>query len=147
MNAIPKLGWLVLASTLAVPAGAEPQTTEKHNEKTWSGTLTALSEQDKTINAKGWLVSKTFNIGDKCAIIGINKAQAALSDLQPGEKVEICYQNVGGVLVADRITEEPLRHSGTVHAVDPKAQTLTMEQNARKSGPLRQPLRIASDCK
>jgi len=147
MNAITKAGVLVLASTLLVRASDEPQATENHSEKTWTGTLTAVSDQDKILSAKGWLLSKTFNIGQNCTVSTINKSQAALSDLQPGEKVEVRFRSAGGVLVADRITEQPLRYSGTVQAVDPKAETLTLEQGVRKTGPFRQPLRIANDCK
>jgi hypothetical protein len=50
-------------------------------------------------------------------------------------------------LAPDRIAEESLRYSETVQAVDPKDGILSMEQGVRKSGPFRQPPRIANDCK
>ncbi len=147
MNSITRYGALALmiALPLGVRAGQQPGGTT--NEKTWFGTVGAVNTQDNTLTVKrGWF-TKTFSIGEHCAVAAIDKKEAALSDLSPGERVLVRYQNAEGVLVADRIVERALRYEGTVQAMDQKAATVTMEQ-----APLYRPFhapamfRIASDC-
>src|SRR5690242_14193990 len=99
MQTKTKLGLVLLVSVLpiaAIAAGAE-------SEKVWRGTLIAVDTQDKTVTAKKWYITRTFNVGDNCTIAALNKKDASLSDLSPGEKVRIRYQESQGVLLADRI--------------------------------------------
>lgn len=119
-----------------------------HAEKTWQGTLSAVNTQDNTVMAKHWGFTETFHLGDKCAIMAVDKKEAPLSDLRPGEKVKISYQELEGVRVANRITERALHYGGTVHAVDASAGTVTMAE-APLYKPFRSPetFRIAKDCK
>ena len=148
MNSITRCGFLALmiALPLSVRAGQQPGRTA--NEKTWYGTVTAVNTRDHTLTVKRVWFTRTFNIGEHCAIAAIDKKEAALSDFSPGEKVRVHYQNAEGVLVADRITERALRYEGTVQAVDQEARTVTMEQ-----APLYRPFhapamfRIGSDCR
>jgi hypothetical protein len=115
-------------ATLPVSAQANQPPTERNSESTWTGTVTAVSAQNKTLTGKYWWFSKTFNFGQRCAISTVDNKEASLTDLRPGEQVKVQYQDVEGVLVADRIVEQALHYGGTVHAVDPKAGTVTMEQ-------------------
>jgi Cu/Ag efflux protein CusF len=134
----------------ALPVGlkADQAQAERNHEKTWTGTLTAVNAQNKTLTGKEWLVTKTFNLGGNCPIATLDKQQAALSDLRPGEKVKVYYEDVEGVLVARRIAECPLHYDGIVHSVEPKTGTVMMEE-APLYQPFRAPhtFRIASDCK
>ena len=50
----------------------------------------------------------------------------AIGDLRPGQKVTVGYQDAHGVLVADRVTQQPMRDEGMVKAIDPATQTLTL---------------------
>ena len=121
---------------------------QRHSEETWTGTLTAVNAREKTFKAEHLLFTKTFSLGEQCAISTLDNQKAALSDLRPGEKVKVRYQAVEGVLVADQVAERPLHYTGTVQAIDPMARTVTMEEP-----PLYQPFhapkafQVATDCK
>jgi hypothetical protein len=148
MRYIRHIGILVLMAALPTSLRADQQTTCKHREKTWEGTVSMVNTEYNTIKAEHWGMTQTFHLGNNCAIAAVDKKEATLSDLRPGEKVKIRYQNVEGVRVADRIVEKALHYDGTVQAVDPKAGTATMEE-APLYKPFRAPekFRIASDCK
>ncbi len=137
---------LVAAFPLTVQA-VSPSAGEKCG-KTWRGTMTALDTRDNSITVKHAWRTRTFHLGEHCVIAAVDKKEATLGDLSPGEKVMIYYQNAEGVLVASRIQERALRYNGTVQAVDQKAGTVTMAEPALYR-PLHAPkkFRIASDCK
>jgi hypothetical protein len=147
MKTITRFGFVALM--IAAPLGVEAaQPAGRCCERTWSGTVTLINTQDNTVTVKRAWLAKKFNLGEHCAIVAIDKKEAALSDLSPGERVTIRYQHAEGVRVADRIAERALRYGGTVYAVDQKAGTLTMEE-----APLYRPFhaperfRIASNCR
>ncbi len=147
MNTIRTLGILVL--TVALPQGLEAaqQPAGTNHEKCWRGTVSAIDTRDNTIAVKRAWLTKKFNVGEHCAITAIGKKEAALTDLRPGERVRIRYQNAEGVLVADRIAERALHYRGTVSAIDQQNGTVTMEQ-APLYRPFRAPERFhtAKDC-
>jgi hypothetical protein len=135
-------------TALPISVRAGQQTAEMNNGKSWEGTLTAVDTQDNTVKGKRWDVTETFHLGRNCAIAAIDKKEAALSDLRPGEKVRIHYQNAEGVRVADCIVEKALRYDGTVQAADSKAGTVTMAETPLYKpfhGP--QTFRMATDCR
>ncbi len=129
MKTISKYGLLALVATLPLIVQADPPMAGKQYEQTQTGTLSAVNTQDHTVQVRTWLGSRTFNVGDKCTIVAVDKKGAALSDLRPGIKVQIRYQNVDGVLVADMLAEKALFYDGTISAVDPKAGTVTMTES------------------
>jgi Cu/Ag efflux protein CusF len=148
MRNITNIGILVLMAALPIRVRADQQTACTRTEKTWNGTLSGVNTQDNTVQVKRWGVTETFHLGKNCAIATVDKKEAPLSDLRPGEKVDIRYQKVEGVRVADRIAERALHYGGTVHAVDPKAGTVTMDEVPLYK-PFRGPetFRVADDCK
>lgn len=133
----------------AFPVGAQTKQAAAGTtrDRSWTGTVTCVNAQDNTLRGKRGFFTKTFDLGGKCPISTVDKKEAALSDLRPGERVTIHYQDVEGVLVARRIAEKPLHYAGTVHNIDSKAGIVTMEET-----PLYQPFHgprtfhIASDC-
>lgn len=148
MNTITRYALASLVAALPVSAKADQRAAAKVNDGTWTGTLTAVSEVNKSFTGEHGLFTKTFKLGENCSISTLEKKKAALGDLRPGEKVTIHYHRAEGVLIANRIAERPLRYTGTVHSVDQKAGILTMEE-APLYRPFRGPrtFRIASDCK
>ena len=79
------------------------------------------------LDVRGFLFSsKKFNLGDTCAYTIVGQDTGAMGDLRPGQKVMVGYQNAHGVLVADRVTQQPMRDEGMVKAIDPATQTLTL---------------------
>lgn len=148
MSTIVQIGLIVLASALPFAASAAPETGKANNEKTWTGTLTTVNPQDNTITGKWWWFAKTFHIGQQCAISTVDRKDAALSDLRPGEKAQIHYQNVEGVLVANRIDEKPMYCSGTIETIGPKAQTVTItKETVYSMASADKTFNIAADCK
>jgi Cu/Ag efflux protein CusF len=148
MRAITKYGFAILLA--AVPLGmqaGQPNHGRSH-ELTWKGKVTTVNPQGKTITAEHWLSKKTFNLGKNCAVATINKKEAALKDLRPGDQVRIRYRDVEGVLVADRIAEKPLHYTGKIHAIDHNAGTVTMTEPALYK-PFHSPekFRLATGCK
>ena len=148
MRKITNIGVLVLLAALPTSLNASQQALDRHHEKTWEGTLTAVDTQDNTVKGEHWGATRTFHLGNNCIVVVIDKKEAALSDLRAGEKVRIHYQNAEGVFVADHIAERALRYDGTVKAVDSRAGTITMAEAALYQ-PFRAPetFRAAGDCK
>jgi hypothetical protein len=148
MKMINTYGLCVLLAALPASAEAHQWSARTGQEHTWKGTLLAVNTQDKTVKGKSLFFSKTFHVGQSCAITVRDKDGAALAELGPGLKVKVRYQEANGVLVADGIVEEPLHYFGTVHAVDAKAGTVTMAE-----APLRKPFRaprtfgVPGDCR
>src|SRR5580692_8672827 len=73
----------------AVPAGS--------SDKNFTGTVTAVDLTEHTIEMKGLLFNKRFNLGDTCQYKMLNQSAGTAGDLRPGEKITIAYQNSGGV--------------------------------------------------
>ena len=70
--------------------------------------------------------NKKFNLGDTCTYTIVGQDTGAIGDLRPGQKVTVGYQDAHGVLVADRVTQQPMRDEGMVKAINPTTQTLTL---------------------
>jgi Cu/Ag efflux protein CusF len=93
---------------------------------TYSGTIVSIEPNERALDVKGVWMTKKFNLGDQCAYMLLDKPTGAIGDLRPGEKVTIQYQNAHGVKVADRIQQIPMTYEGTVKAINPAANTLTL---------------------
>ena len=110
--------------------------------KSYTGTVASVDAKEHTLALEGFFTSKTFNLGDNCAYTFADKGAGAIGDLHPGQRVEVAYQEMHDVLVADRVTQEPMCYEGTVKACDPGQRTITLHTRGRdKTFP------IASDCK
>lgn len=70
---------------------------------------------------------KKFNLGDTCAYTIVGQDTGEAGDLRSGQKVTVDYQDAHGVLVADRVTQRPMRDEGMVKVIDPATQTLTLQ--------------------
>jgi Cu/Ag efflux protein CusF len=95
----------------------------------YTGTVISVNPNESTLKVKGLLFSKNFNLGENCSYVLWNKPAGAVSDLRAGEKVDVAYQDANGVLVADRIHQEPMTAKGMVKAVDPAGHTLTLRSD------------------
>jgi hypothetical protein len=110
--------------------------------KSYTGTVASVDTKEHTLVLEGFFTSKTFNLGDNCAYAVVDKGAGVIGDLHPGQRVEVAYQEMHDVLVADRVTQEPMCYEGTVKACDPVQRTITLHMRGRdKTFP------IAGDCK
>lgn len=69
----------------------------------FTGVLTAIDLEDKTVKAKALLSSKKFNVANDCAIVINGKPDGRLSELKPNDKLVFSYDEVNGVNVVNRI--------------------------------------------
>ena len=95
-------------------------------DKTYTGTVVSVNPEEHTLKLKGYFFSKTFNLGENCAYTFVDKGTGAIGDVHPGQRMEVSYQDAQGVLVADRVAQQPMREEGMVKAIDPAQHTLTL---------------------
>ena len=69
----------------------------------FTGTVEALDAAAGTLKARHMVGSKTFKMGEDCPIIANGGTNAKLRDLRIGDKITFQYEDVDGVLVANRI--------------------------------------------
>jgi len=116
-------------TTAAYRASADDTSTKAtaaKPDKTYTGTVVSVNPNGHMLDVKGFLFSKKFNLGNTCAYNMVGENAGSMSDLRPGQRVTVGYQDASGVLIADRITQKPLREQGMVKAIDPTAHTLTL---------------------
>jgi hypothetical protein len=126
----------------ALSASAEDADTNAIPHKSYTGTVVSVDAKEHTLGAEGFFTSKKFNLGDNCTYTFEDKGAGAIGDLHPGQRVEVVYQEMHNVLVADRVTQEPMSYEGTVTACDPAQHTITIHTRGRD-----RTFPIASDCK
>jgi Cu/Ag efflux protein CusF len=135
----------VCASVLmlpAFPAAADQAAAAAKPEKTYTGTVASVNPNGRTLEVKGILFSRKFNLGDNCAYMLWDQPAGVISDLRPGEKVRVSFQDANGVLVADRVKQEPMTDQGMVKAIDPAMHTLTL-----RSGWMNKTFQIPESCR
>jgi Cu/Ag efflux protein CusF len=119
-----------LTATAAYRASADDASanaTTAKPDKTYTGTIVSVDSKEHLLDVRGFpFSSKKFNLGDTCAYTIVGQDTGAIGDLRPGQKVTVGYQNAHGVLVADRVTQQPMRDEGMVKAIDPATQALTL---------------------
>ena len=64
-------------------------------DKIFKGTVTAMDQGQKTVSVKDFWGTKTFNVGNTCAVSLQDQPSASLADLRPGQKVEVGYKKNG----------------------------------------------------
>jgi Cu/Ag efflux protein CusF len=132
------------ALTLATALGARADQTEApaKPDKSYTGMASTVDPQEHTLSLKGVFLHKKFNLGDNCAYVLPDQSTGTFSDLRPGERVRVSYQDSHGVLVADRVEQLPMRYEGMVKAIDPAAHTMTVHVRT-----LDKDFQIANDCR
>jgi Cu/Ag efflux protein CusF len=92
----------------------------EQNSSTYAGTIAAIDTATRTLKARdGRGDEKQFSLADHCAIVINGKLNDSMNTLQIGQQATINYNNVDGVLVANRVS--PI--SGATAAAPAPAQT------------------------
>lgn len=147
MKTISSKKWLavcvaVVTATTALRASADQPATAVRPENHYTGTVVLVDPKEHVLSVGRWMIlKKSFNLGDSCTYTLLEKNNAAAGDLRPGEKVRVSYQDANGVLIADRVEQQPMRLEGMVRSIDPATHTLTVRAHA-----LDRTLQIANDC-
>src|SRR5271170_5776977 len=109
----------VLTMVAISRSSADQAATAARPEKSYTGTVVSVDPKENTLETKGLVLSKKFNLGAMCDYKVLDKSIGTANDLRPGEKVTVNYQNADGVLVADRIEQQRMCYDGMVKAIDP----------------------------
>jgi Cu/Ag efflux protein CusF len=75
----------------------------------FTGTLTAIDLNDKTVKAKTLFASKKFSVADNCAIVINGKPDGQMADLKPNDKLTFSYDEINGINVVNRIAPAELQ--------------------------------------
>ena len=73
----------------------------------FTGTLTAIDLGERTVKAKSFLTTLKFNLADNCAIVINGRPDGKLEDLKPNDRLDLSYDEINGVNVANRIATAP----------------------------------------
>jgi len=123
---------MATAGYRALADGASANATAAKPDKSYTGTIVSVDPKEHMLEVKSFPFSnKKFNLGDTCACTIVGQDAGTVGDLRPGQKVTVGYQDAHGVLVADRVTQKPMRDEGMVKAIDPGTQTLTLHLGVR----------------
>jgi hypothetical protein len=122
----------VLATTGVIRALADQDTANQQvnqgeKVKYYSGTITSVDPQNHRMEMKDYFVTKKFSLGDSCiyALVDGN----TINGLRAGQKVKVtCWDN-HGVLVANRIIQEPLRHQGVITEINQADRTFELRSH------------------
>jgi Cu/Ag efflux protein CusF len=90
------------------------------------------------------LFGKKFNLGSACIYSFLEDTNGNAAGLHPGQKVTVSYQDLDGVLVADRIEQEPMRFEGRVKSIDPATRLVTVHEDGLG---MDKQFKFAADCK
>lgn len=133
----------LMSLTCAVSAFADQSSPAKSTEvdKDYTGTITGIDQTERVLTVKGLLFTRTFNLSEDCTVALQNQEDASLSDLKKGQKVEVQYQDVRGVRVANRIAQQDLDFQGHIKTIDPATGTLSV-----KHGGFAREFVIAKNC-
>ena len=109
----------------------------------YTGMVVAVNPNEHTLDVKGLWMTKTFNLGDDCSYVQLDKPAGTMSDLRSGEKVTVTYVDAHGVRVANRVQQIAMTHEGTVKAIDPMAKTVTLHEGMTGD----KTYRLPADCR
>lgn len=88
----------------------------------FTGTLTAINLNKRTVEAQSMFTSRKFSLADDCAIVINGKPDGKLADLRPEEKLDFSYNDIDGVNVVNRIA--PARSAQAESQPNPVVTTM-----------------------
>jgi hypothetical protein len=132
----------VMTAAAVFRASADQTGTAARPEKSYTGMIVSVDPKENTLEIKGLVLSRQFNLGAACDYALLDKSPGTVNDLRPGEKVTVSYQDAQSVLIADRVEQEPMQFEGMVTVIDTGKHTLIVHRTG-----MDKVLQIADDCK
>jgi hypothetical protein len=85
----------------------------------FTGTLTAIDLDERTVKAKAMFETKKFELADNCAIVINGKTDGQLSDLKPDDELVLSYDDINGINVVNRIAPTEAQVNPTAGTAGP----------------------------
>jgi len=85
----------------------------------FTGSITAIDLPDRTVSLDGAFGTKQFSLASDCSIVMKGKTDAPMMDLHPGQRLQINYDEVNGVNVANRIAPAGKERESTTAQATP----------------------------
>lgn len=113
----------------AAQSGTMNDDADAPDEKTYDGNITTVNKDAHTFSVKGLLFSKTFNASKQCKISlqDTTNGASTFASLQPGQDVEVRYENYDGVLIAHEVDQHDMTYTGHITAIDLNAHKMTIK--------------------
>jgi Cu/Ag efflux protein CusF len=89
--------------TYETPGGQKVVRQIAQTSVTFTGSLSAVDLDERTLKAKTMFATKKFNLADNCTVVIHGDLNGKLSGLKPGDRLEVSYDEINGVNVASRI--------------------------------------------
>jgi len=90
----------VVMATTVFPVAADQPASAVRPEENYTGTVVSVDTKESTLETKGVLLRKKFNLGSACSYTLLDKGAATASDLRPGQKnhgqISGCGRSAGG---------------------------------------------------
>ncbi len=119
---------VLVTAAMATPTRADESAATAKPERHCTGIVWSVDPAEHMVSVKELLRTRRFNLGNNCTYMFSDKSTGSAADLRPGQKVRVRYQAAQGVLVADQLTQEPMRFVGVVGSVNPAAHTLVIRR-------------------
>jgi len=100
-----RIGHKVTVRYLTTPQANMARRVEQMS-RMFTGTIDVIDAETRTIKAQHLFSEKKFKLANDCQIIVGGRMDGKLSDLRIGDKLSFHYEDVDGVLVANRIARE-----------------------------------------
>jgi hypothetical protein len=105
--------------TYELPNGNPTARQISQTSMAFTGRVTAIDLDEKTVKAKSAFETMKFNLADNCAIMIGDRTDGKLSQLKPDEKLLFNYDTVNGVNVVNRIAPAPAKEQKSVGSTVP----------------------------
>ncbi len=98
-------------------------------EKVYQGNVTRVDTQNRIVSVRKFLLTRNFHLAKDAKVTLQDKPQGSLSELRPGQQVDIRYNDDDGVCIARLIAQHNLAYSGHITSIDVKNGTLLVRHN------------------
>src|SRR5262249_1640890 len=109
---------------------------------TFSGDVAGVHAAERSMAVKGFWSTRNFQLADGCEFQAGGKKVDSIAAFRPGQRVQVCYENASGVLVARKILQEDRVFTGTVKELKADTHQLTVAH-----GIASRHFEIAGDCR
>ncbi len=106
-----------VAVVYETPGGSDVVCQIARTSASFTGSVAAIDLPHRAVSVEGVFGAKQFSVANDCSIVMNNTTEAPMTELRPGQRLTVSYDEVNGVNVADRIAPaEGAREATTAQA-------------------------------